>query len=101
MGHYVHDVDISKPLAHMMPYTLSAICPVQLKPALICEEHTSPACQWPSKVSISPLKLVTTSNCSQVNGREINLQLSGNSSGRHSYSQHANSALPQLETSVL
>ena len=34
------------------PYTLSAICPVQLKLGLIREEHTSPACQWPSKVSI-------------------------------------------------
>ena len=38
MGHSVHNVDISKPLAHM-----SAICPVQLKPGFICEEHTSTA----------------------------------------------------------
>ena len=42
----------------------SAICPVQLKPGFICEEHTSPVCQWPSKGSIFPLKSVTTLNCS-------------------------------------
>ena len=45
-------IDISKPLDHMTPYTLS--------------EHTSPACQWPLKVSICPLKSVMPSNCSQV-----------------------------------
>ena len=61
MGHSVHNVNIGKLLAH----TLSAICPVQLKPGFIHEEHTS-ACQWPSEVSICPLKLVTTQNYSQV-----------------------------------
>ncbi|KAM9480287.1 deoxyhypusine hydroxylase-like isoform 2-T2 [Salvelinus alpinus] len=35
---------------HKTPCTLS-ICPVQLKPRLICEEHTFPTCQWPSKVA--------------------------------------------------
>ena len=34
-------------------------------------------------------------------GREMNIQLSGNSSGGHSCSQHANCMLPQLETSVV
>jgi hypothetical protein len=43
------------------------ICPIQLKPGFIRKEHTSPACQQPSKVSICPLKSVTTPNCSQVN----------------------------------
>jgi hypothetical protein len=71
MGHSVCNIDISKLLAHTMPYTLSAICAVQLKPGFIHEEHTSPACQWPAcqwppKVSICPLRSVTTPNCSQV-----------------------------------
>ena len=35
MGHFVHKVDISKLLTHMMPDTLSAICLVQLKQGFI------------------------------------------------------------------
>ncbi len=66
MGHWIHNVDVSKLLTHTTPYTLSAICPVQWKPGFIREENTSPKCQTSSNVSICPLKSVTTTNCSQV-----------------------------------
>jgi hypothetical protein len=44
------------------------------------EEHTSPACQCPSKTV--------------ENGIEMNIKFSGNSSGGHSCSRHANCTLP-------
>ncbi len=66
MGHSIHNVEIRKPITHMMPYTLSAICPVQWKPGFVREENTSPNCQTPSNVSICPLKSVMATNCSQV-----------------------------------
>ncbi len=66
MAHSIHNVDISIPLTHTMPWMLSAICLVQWKPGFIREENTSPKCQTPSNVSICPLKSVTMTNCSQV-----------------------------------
>ena len=46
MGHSVHNVDISKPLTHMNPYTLSAIFSGQLKAGFSRKEHTSVSLRW-------------------------------------------------------
>jgi hypothetical protein len=67
MGHSVH-----KPLAHTTPYTRSAV--------VRSVGHTA-------KVSEMALE--------SAYGREINIQLSGNSSGGHFCSQHTNCTLPQ------
>ena len=66
MGHLVHNIDISKPLTHTIPHTLSAICSEQWKPIFIREENTSSMCQTLLKVKASPVKSVTTWDCSQV-----------------------------------
>ena len=69
MGQSIHNVDISKPLAHTTPSRWSAVVmPVTAKKTL-----------------------------EVAHGREINITLSGNSSGGQSCSQHANFTLPQLE----
>ncbi len=78
IGHSIRNVDISKPLTHMTPYMLSAICPVQWKPGFVREENTSPKWQMPSNVSICPLKSVMTTNCIQVVApmRKTSMQMS-------------------------
>ena len=53
-------------LTATMGHTTSVICPGQLKPGFIREEHTSTACQWPSKVCYVCYESVTMPNCSQV-----------------------------------
>ena len=68
----VHNVDISKPLAHMMPYTWSAV----VRP-------------------VDPIDKFSKTIMEEAYGWEINIQFSGNSFGGHSCSQHANCTLPQ------
>lgn len=107
---------IRKPNAHALPYTLSVICPIQCQAGSFIHEYSSSfKCQMPSKVNICLLSSVTMMNCSQIKimvretsmqmnfpklvcaklleiileepcGREMNIQLMGNSSG-HSCSQ--------------
>jgi hypothetical protein len=68
MGHTVHNIDISKLLAHTTPSAVVRLV-----------GHTA---------KFSETMLEATYD------REINIQLSGNSSGGHACSQHANCTLP-------
>ena len=49
---------------------------------------------------VGPTAKCSTMTLEVAYHREINIKLSGNSSGGHSCSRHANCTLPKLETSV-
>jgi hypothetical protein len=77
IGHSVHNIHIRRPLAHMMPYKWSAV----VRP-------------------VARIAKFSKTTLVAAYGREINIKFSGNSSGGHSCSQHANCTLPQLATTV-
>ena len=72
MEHSVPNIDISKLLAHITQYTWSSVV-------------------RPVGRTATFLKMMLE----VAYGREINIQFSGNSSGGHSWSQHANYTIPQ------
>ncbi len=117
MGHSIHNVDISKPLTHTTPYTLSDIYPVQWKGGFKRTPLQSLTGDWSQtilEVKMLDVKVLgwcytwsavvrpvgCTAKFSEMSlemayGREMNIQFTGNSSGGHSCSHHANCTLPQ------
>ena len=79
MGHSIHNADITKSLTHIMPHTLSAICPEQWKPGFIrdCSQvktrmrTTSVQRSFPEMVSDSLCRnslVMQTDCCSSCSG---------------------------------
>jgi hypothetical protein len=73
IGHSVHNIDISKLLAHTTTYTWSSVVR---------------SFGYTAKFSKTMLDVAY--------GRRMDIQFSGNSSGGHSCSQHANCTLPHM-----
>ena len=62
--------------------------------------YGGPGLAWLHVVCIGRIAKFSKTMLETAYGRKMNNQFSGNSSGGHSSSQHANCTLPQLETSV-
>ncbi len=112
MGHLIHNVDISKLLTHTAPYMLSAIClysenrdlsvkRISLQRArchpMWAFAHSSQL-RWRTAVRSRPRwgrRACRWASLRQFLTVCAEIQFTGNSSGGHSYSKHANCMLPQ------